>query len=341
MTFKGLATGIGSMPHKDVDRALDLIFKYTPKIPFWPQLPKRDLRESMMIQFAQNLPCIKVTNDGLLFDPRQSEKELEAFYSRIISQDVDYFRIGKEFASGLYRFYERLKRDGASGIEFIKCQIVGPFTFAAAINDDKGIALMHDEIFMQAILKGLQMKALWQIKLFKEFGKKLILFLDEPYLGSFGSAFTPINRETITKVLGEFTEAIKSEDVLLGVHCCGNADWSIFTEVKNIDIISFDAFGFLDKIILYSADLEKFFKRGGCLCWGIVPTQEFTDKIKTDLLTKRIESGIDKMVRKGIDNDLLVNNLLVSPSCGLATIDIVKSEQILRILNEVSEALRS
>ena len=339
--LKGLATGIGSLPHKDIEAALDLIFKYMPSIPFWPQLPKRDIREGMIVQFSENLPCLKVSRDGLFFSTLQDkEKELEIFYERIIAGDVDYFKISQDFASGLHKFYQRLENSSSSDIEFIKCQITGPFTFAASVKDELGGALLHNPVFMQVTLKGLMMKALWQIEFFKEFNKKIIMFVDEPYLGCFGSAYTPINREDVVGGLRELTEGIKSQDVLLGVHCCGNTDWSIFTEIDTIDIINFDAFGFLDRLVLYADNLKRFLKRGGILCWGIVPTQEFTDKETADLLIKKINDGIGILAKKGIDRGLLSDRLLLSPSCGLGTLDIEKSAKIFKLLLDVSLSIR-
>ena len=351
--LKGLATGVGSLPHKEIGAALDLIFEYLPVIPFWPQLPKRDIREGMVAQFSENLPCLKVARDGLFFDGSCQEKALEAFYERIIAGDIDYFKISQDFALGLHKFYQRLENFSSSDIEFIKCQITGPFTFAASVKDESGSALLHNPVFMQAILKGLMMKALWQINFFEEFNrpprrrrgdgqshKKIIMFVDEPYLGCFGSAYTPINREDVVKGLRELTEGIKSENVLVGVHCCGNTDWSIFTEIDSIDIINFDAFGFLDRLVLYADNLKEFLKRGGILCWGVVPTQGFTDKETADLLVRSIKGGIASLTKKGLDRDLLLENLLVSPSCGLGTLDIEKSARIFKLLSEVSLSIR-
>jgi len=338
--LNGLAIGIGSLPHKEAEAALDLIFKYLPAIPFWPQLPRRDLREGMLVQFSENIPCLRLTRDGLRFDPAEKEKELEIFYERIIANDVDYFKISEEFALGLHRFYQRLEKMSLENISFIKCQVTGPFTFAAGIKDDKAIALLHDPVFMQVIIKGLAMKALWQIKFFRKFGKKVIVFLDEPYLGCFGSAYTPINREEVVKGLSELTEAVKSEDVLSGLHCCGNTDWSMFTDIANIDIISFDAFGFSDKFVLYADSLKGFLEKGGIICWGIVPTQDFPLSQTPDSLVGSITQGIDALVKRGLDKDLLFNNLLVSPSCGLGTLEIKKSEEILKLLSEASFLLR-
>lgn len=339
--LKGLATGIGSMPQTNTDLglALELIFKYVPQIPFWPQFPKRgEICEGMVMQFSENLPCFSLTGDSLIYN--QDETELERFYDKIINQDVEYFQVSKKCALGFYALYDRLESANLKDIKFIKCQITGPFTFAAGIKDKKGRGLLYNTVFMQVVIKGLIMKALWQIKTFERFGKKMIMFLDEPYLGCFGSAYTPLNRENVVKHLTELADGIKSENVLIGVHCCGNTDWSIFTDVKDIDIINFDAFSFLDKFVLYADNLNVFLKRGGIICWGIVPTQEFTGKETADSLVSKIKDGINILVKKGVDKDLLQENLIISPACGMGTLDTGKSEEILQLLSKTSYLLR-
>jgi len=340
MQLQGLATGIGSLPHKESSAALDLIFKYAPNIPFWPQLPKRDFREGMLAQFSENLPCITIKQNDVVFDSSQSETELERFYDRIIARDVDYFEISREYSQGFSDFYERLKKNDLREVEYLKGHITGPFTFAASLVNEQGVALLHDEVFMQVIVKGLAMKALWQVEKLRKFGKKIIIFFDEPYLGCFGSAYTPVTKEAVVTGLEELVSTIKSGDVLTGVHCCGNTDWSIFTDVQNLDIINFDAFGFFDKLSLFSEDLKKFFSRDGILCWGIVPTQDFSLETTSSMLLQRIEAGKKALAGRGINKAAVERNLLVSPSCGLGTLDPGKSEQIFRCLSEISSALK-
>ena len=338
--IQGLATGVGSLPYENAEEALDLIFKYLPEIPFWPQLPKRDIREGMVLQFAENLPCLKVTPDGLLFNPKNKDEELEKFYSSLISNDVGYFRISPDFASGLHGFYRRLEKTDLGDVKFIKCQVTGPFTFAAGINDEFNRSLVHDPLFMQAIVKGLSMKALWQVESFKRFNKEIIMFFDEPFLSSFGSAYTPISREQVVGVLTEVTRAVKQPGVLLGVHCCGNTDWSMFTDIPSIDIISFDAFDFMEKFVLYADNLKDFLNRGGVISWGIVPTQLFTGEETADLLIRKIKDGFDALVKKGIEQDLLSEKLIITPSCGLGTFTPEKAEKIFKLLSETSGFLR-
>lgn len=327
MKIKGLATGIGSLPHKDADEALDLIFRYLPHMPFWPQLVRRDAREGMIPQFSQNLPV--------------KEEELEKFYEKAIGSDLDYFKITPEYASGLYRFHQRLSGEPEllEKIGYIKCHITGPFTFAAGVKDEKGAALLHSPVYMQAVVKGLLMKALWQIEFFKKFGRKIVIFIDEPYLSAFGSAYTPVNREDVVGVLSELAEGISAEGALCGIHCCGNTDWSMFTESRGVKIINFDAVGFLDKFVIYAEDLRKFLEAGGVICWGIVPTQEFSGEETKELLIERLKQGVDSLAAKGIQKRLLSENLIISPSCGLGSLDSSKAEKILGLLAGISQTL--
>jgi methionine synthase II (cobalamin-independent) len=338
--LRALATGIGSMPHGEPQAALDLIFKYCPQIPFWPQLPKRDVREGMIAQFTQGLPCLRVSGDGVFFEAQDKERELEKFYDRLIREDLEYFGITPDFAAGLYAFHHRLKSADLSQAEFLKGHLTGPFTFGAGISDETGKLFLHDPVFMQVLVKGLAMKALWQVKFLREFGKKIIIFFDEPYLGCFGSAYTPLNREDVIKSLREFAREIKSQDLLLGVHCCGNTDWSIFTEVEEIDIINFDAFSFLDKFVLYAQDLKAFLERGGIICWGIVPTVTLSKNEIADVLTRKVKEGINALVKKGIAENLLLERLMLSPACGLGTVEPRYTEKVFQLLAEVSAFLK-
>jgi methionine synthase II (cobalamin-independent) len=340
MELNGLATGIGSLPFSDAQKAVDLILRYCPSAPFWPQLPKSDVREGMIAQFSENLPCLKVDKSGLHFVAADREKELELFYDKFINQDLEHFKISPNFARGLYAFYQRLKDMDLSGLEFIKCQVTGPFTFCSGINDANGKSILHDEVLMQAMVKGLSMKALWQLDLFKKFGKKMIMFFDEPYLTGVGSAYTPVDRSEVMEVFTELADNLKSQDCLIGLHCCGNTDWSMLTDTSGIDIINFDAFNFQERFVLYADNLNSFLKRGGIICWGIVPTQEFDLTQTPEKLTQKIKSGLDILVKKGIDRALLLERLLISPACGLGTLDAQNTEGILKLLDQTSQFIR-
>jgi len=332
--LSGLPMAIGSLPHKDAEAAIDLIFKYLPKIPFWPQLPNIDKREGMISQFMEMFPVA----DGRPLP----EERLEIFYEKVTSKDIEYFKISEEYSRGLYALKKRLKSKPGllKNAEFIKCQITGPFTLAASVKDESGNPYLNNPLFMQAFIEGLKMKALWQIEFFKEFDKPVIMFIDEPYLSAFGSAYTSINRDDVVNALRELTVGIKASGAITGVHCCGNTDWSIFTEISGIDIINFDAYSFWNRFVLYADSLAELLKRGGFICWGLVPTEEFSADMTPDALISRMKQGIEILVRKGINPDLLYKHMLLSPSCGLGSLDIGKAEKILKTLSEISKILR-
>jgi len=348
LNLTGLATGIGSLPHLKTSEAIKLILKFVPDIPFWPQLPRRDSREGMVSQFSEGLPCLKFNGRDLVYSPLDREKELESFYSDVISfqegkkEDLDRFKITSEYAQGLHAFYDTLKNSDAKDIiKCIKCHITGPFTFAASVKDEKGSVLMHDKVFMQAVTEGLKMKALWQMRFFEEFGKKIIVFIDEPYLGCFGSAYTPLNREEVVSNLAGIASSIRQSGGISGIHCCGNTDWSMFVDA-GVDVINFDAYSFMDRIILYADTLSVFLEKGGVLCWGIVPTQEYErdSSYNGPKLTEAIEEGINKLADKGANRDLLRKQLIISPSCGLGSLEEWKAEGIFRLLDSTSLLIR-
>ena len=43
---------IGSLPHTDPSKAVDLVLEKLTSIPFWPQLPNRGFSENMYAQYA-------------------------------------------------------------------------------------------------------------------------------------------------------------------------------------------------------------------------------------------------------------------------------------------------
>ncbi len=95
-----------------------------------------------------------------------------------------------------------------------------------------------------------------------------LIFFDEPGLAGFGSsAFITITPEDIKACLSEVFEAVHAEGGLVGVHVCANTEWSVIFD-SGTDIVSFDAYSYFDKFILYPEHIRTFFQRGGILCFG-------------------------------------------------------------------------
>ncbi len=58
-----MATEIGSMPFMDPEYTVSVEIDNLPESPFWPQLPKTDLREQMEIQYSEGMPRAVVDSE--------------------------------------------------------------------------------------------------------------------------------------------------------------------------------------------------------------------------------------------------------------------------------------
>ena len=169
------------------------------------------------------------------------------------------------------------------------------------------------------------------------------MFLDEPSLLGFGKqTFITISRENVIKDINEVVAAVHSRGGLAGIHCEENTDWSLLMDT-DLDILDFDAYDHLQGITLYPVELMKFFDRGGCLGWGIVPTldREASASQTTTSLIDRFEKGVESLAITGFDRDELLRRALITPSCGAGgVLTVPLAERILDLLSELATTLR-
>lgn len=338
--FDLLATGIGSVPHTDVGRACGDIFGLERTIPFWPQMVRRSPLEEMNAQFSEGLPLLDFQDGRVRLAPQSSpEEDLARFYERYLAQDVDRFAISPERAQGLHGFLEQAKSQDRLPTPFVKGQSIGPVTFAATIPDAEGKPILYHPDLFEAVVHGLSIKALWQIRKLSGLGRRVILFLDEPFLASYGSAFTTLEPEQVTGSLSTLLDYLREHShAMIGVHCCGNTDWSLVL-AAGPDILSFDAWGYMEHFLLYSPQILQFLEKGGALAWGIVPTDASLEEADLAGLTRRLEAGFQSLCRLGVDHDTLRRRSLITPSCGMGTLPLPLSRRCLKLLSALSTLL--
>jgi methionine synthase II (cobalamin-independent) len=165
-----------------------------------------------------------------------------------------------------------------------------------------------------------------------------IVFVDEPYLASFGSAYVAVERDQVVALLEEVFAGLQG---LKGVHCCGNTDWSLLLSTS-LDILNFDAHNFAETLALYPEAVKAFLRRGGLIAWGIVPVRDDAEvrAATAEGLTQRLEAALRHLASKGVPLDDLLNAALVTPACGLGTLSEPAAEQALALAAEVSRRMR-
>jgi len=342
MDFKDsfIATAIGSFPHKEEKEVLTLILRDFPYIPFWPQLPKRSFLEGMVAQYSEGFPSLKVDEkeQRLWVDTSSGfDEDVERFYQAVEKEDIEFFRISENYARGLRLLKDLARGEVRKKIKYIKAQVTGPITFGLSLIDQDKKPIFYDPTWREILIHHLSFKARWLEKRLLDLfpGIPTIIFFDEPGLSSFGSAFSGLNREDVTLSLNQCFSAVKG---LKGTHCCGNTDWSLLLST-GLDILNFDAYGYLENLSLYPKELRKFLERGGILAWGIVPTSEDVQKEDAQSLVNRFEKGVVVLSQEGID-PILLKRAIITPSCGTASLSIELAERVCELTSEVSKRLR-
>lgn len=328
MSERFVTTGIGSMPHRDPESACKIILNSF-DIPFWPQLPKLGHREYMIHQFSENFPGVVFEGDKVYV---KKDYDLASEWLSNYSDETET-PISKDHALGLYTLGELLKD---KKLPVIKGQITGPVTYTLSLKDEEGIPIYFDETLRELALLFLKSKALWQIKFLRELAEEVWLFMDEPVLQAIGtSAYISVEQAEVKRLIDELSVFVKNLGVKIGLHCCGRADWR---EILNseIEILSFDSFFFFDFFKIYKGEIEDFLKRGGLIAWGFVPT---TDDIKELTDRKIISQAKEKIDEIGGQIPLIFENSILTPSCGMGSLDEEDSLRVCSILGEIKRIL--
>ena len=348
----GLPVLIGSLPLRSHEQAMDWIFEATPEIPLWPQLPS-DPREQMLPQFAEGIPCIIEKNTSapqgsIFFDTGYPgyEEAMLTFYEAYLQAAErpelppdSIFATSRERAAGLYLLAERLQ---TAKVLAGKGQVTGPFTMLTGIKDEEGRAGYFDESIRDMVTKGIAMKAAWQTAFLRKCKQPVLMFIDEPALAGLGSsAFISVTAEEIQEMINEVTTAVHRAEGLAGIHVCANTDWGMLL-ASDIDILSFDAYNFFDRLAPLTAELDAFLSRGGILAWGGVPTGRAEDIAAESVqsLCARWEAQMDILAATGRSKAELLRQTLITPSCGTGSLSQEMAHRVLVLTRDVSRSLR-
>ena len=347
---KFLGSAIGSMPFSNVDHAIDVSLSKL-DCPIWPQLSFFGLKEQMEIQYSEGIPraVIDEVKGRMYFDTTGDySDDFAAFYDAYMTAmdpdsgtgDCSAMAISKEFSHGIYALEKRLKETGAK-LPWLKVQTTGPVSFALTIVDENKRALWYNEEFRDVIIKSMAMKCRWQIQKFKPYAENIICFIDEPILSAFGSStYVSVNRDEVVAALNECVEAVHMDGGLAGTHCCGNTEWSILVDA-GVDIVNFDAFEFGETIAMYADSMKEHLGRGGLLAWGVVPTSPAIREQTCESLCAQLEKVMDHLASKGIDKQTILEQSIITPSCGTGSMDEADAEKVFEMVKQVSAAMKA
>jgi hypothetical protein len=309
----GLATGIGSLPHRDADAATALTLRMHPRLPAVPQLPELSLNEGLIAQWAGALPEITVARDGsLVFDrERAGEPVLAAFNASA--------------HAGLFAFLQAAET-AAVAPSRIKMQVVGPLTLGVALEDagmPAGLAFRRAGEAVRAWVRALD-----ELMTVRAPHASVLLFLDEPALVLWKRNIAPLEREQAVDLL---SGALAASTFTTGVHVCGDGDLRIAFEagpqVLGVPVS--------DALIADADVLSRHLDADGWIAWGAVPTDKPIGE-SADALWRRLAGVWCELTRRGCDPLRLRTRGIITPACGLAGHGLSQAERALRLAAEIA-----
>jgi hypothetical protein len=272
-------TAMGIMPHRDLQRAMKQVLALD--IPFWPQLPHLSYYEDMYAQFSQHFPgiCLDLENKKLSFDNAKFERELPEYSLRM--SDPAIFALSAQYS----RVYRDFLAQDLGRYSAIRGQIIGPVSFGFRVADENDRPIIYNDDVRTLLFDFLQNKINLQYRELKEKNPRAFVWLDEPGLSWVFSGFSGYSDLQAVKDYRTFFAGLEGPPAL---HLCANVNLPYLLEL-GAELLSFDAFQIELMPKGYADSIAAFFKRGGTLCWGIVPTDSDNLAVQTPAkLTERL-----------------------------------------------------
>lgn len=313
----GIATGIGSLPHRDASAAAVLALAST-ELPAIPTLPKRSPAESMVAQGLVGLAGITVGQYGsIAFDAKRFDPDAPV----VTDLQHDAFGGWRAFLAAA---------SGRRGP--VKWQFVGPVTLGLALvraGLDSDVAF---EVAVRAVRCRVRQLAAHVAEVLP--GCRQVVFIDEPTLDELMGAGFPIAPDTAVDLVSAALAAIETVAVT-GLHVCATADIASLVSIgPDVLSVCVDA-----RLIASAGYLARFLHDGGTIAWGAVPT-DGPIATSAERPWRRLVDLWSELVERGVDPVQLRTQSIITPECGLGTHTPAVAERVLRLTCEISARVK-
>lgn len=327
------ATGIGSMPHTQVELGLQAALAMD--IPFLPQLPMHHPSEYMIPSALEGLPGLSYDEEGMCtIDLDKWEAGRPAFEAllegALSSGQLDPFEPTPEACRAWRPFLWEVEN---RKLALAKAQIAGPFTVLSVARTSDGRATLEVPGLDQAMYRLVMARSLAMVKALRRTGTTPLFFLDEPGLYAFQRSVP--RHLLVMQELKLLVLALQREGALVGIHCCGNTDWGTLLGVQP-DLLSLDVRLSLDAVLEETMPLARFLASGATLSLGIIPT-DLTSSYNVEELTDSVEASLKAALPPGYSFTQVLAHMVLTPACGLAMRSVQDAE---RIVGELRAAQR-
>ncbi len=327
------STGIGSLPHTQLEPALELAFSLD--IPYLPQLPRRDPAELLVPMALDGLPGLSWDAQGRctlhLKEWRQRLKAFEKRLDRALQKgELSTFEPQASSCAAWKPFLTEIEQ---REVRLAKAQLGGPITCLWELRLDDGRRAVDEAGLVEQIPRLVLARALAMARAMTAAGAAPILFFDEPGL----VALEPRHPQHLRRLqeLRLAVQALVKENVRPGLHCCGNTRWPALLGL-GLSYLSFDAHLSLAAVLEDARAFDAFLVEGGRLALGIVPT----DSAFSPDQSLEISRGVLATLERSEPGEKVLGQCLVTPACGLAQRSVADAERVFAELQRGRAVLR-
>ena len=173
----GAVTGIGSLPLYDPHVAVQFVEQVCPVIPFWPELPRCSPEARSVEQtFGAFADLLRPRLDSYGYEVVPGQ--LAALLERLQQSPA---RLEPTRSAGFFAFEQAMAAGRFRHAVAVKGQVIGPLTLAWQLFA-AGRPLITQPAYLAALGGYLTRLAQWQIDRLAQWGKPVLLFVDEPCL---------------------------------------------------------------------------------------------------------------------------------------------------------------
>ena len=313
----GIATGIGSLPHRDADAAAEFALS-TLELPAIPTLPKRSPAEGMIPQALVGLAGITVGQYGsIAFDAAAFDPEAPVI---------------TDLAHDAFAGWRAFLAAAAGRKAPVKWQFVGPVTLGLALVR----AGLETDVAFEVSVRAVRCRVRQLVDHVAATlpGCRQVVFIDEPTLDDLMAVGFPIAPDTAVDLVSAALAAIEPV-VVTGLHVCATADIASLVAIGP-DVLSVP----VDERLVESAGyLARFLDDGGTVAWGAIST-EGPIPMSAERPWRRLSELWCELVEHGADPAQLRQQSIITPECGLGTHTPAVAERVYRLAAELSERVR-
>lgn len=311
----GIATAIGSLPHRDAAAAARFALSST-DLPALPTLPRRSPAEGLVGQAIGGLAGVSVGQYGSIsVDPA----ELDPCAPVVTDLQADAF-------GGFRAFLTHAAAVDHRGP--VKWQFIGPVTFGLALMRAGIEAPLAFDVAANAVRSHL-VHLERAIRLALPHSHQVV-FIDEPAFEHLLDVDFPLAPDT---AIDHASMAMSALEPLatVGVHCCLPADSGALM-ATGPQVLAVPARG---PIHQHAGSLNRFLAAGGVVAWGAVPTEGPITSSAERPWTNLSELWCT-LVQHGVDPAVLRRQSMVTPECGLGSHTPAVAERVHRVTREIS-----